>query len=421
MIVPARLVYRGLSFAITPAESVGLFAMVWWVCSHFTDTLGAAKGRTLVRSAVFCYAAALVASYAYATAGFLPRDELDLSDHMLITSFATIGVALLMIDGVRAKERIDLVLKSVAVMGAVLGVIGGIQFLLKFDPTQYMVLPGLRFINQELFILERNGISRVAATTGHPIEFAVVCAMVLPIALHFGFQAVERRQPAVRWWICSALIAAGMVFSVSRSAFVGLAGAAVVLLVGWPMARRLWAVGGVLVFIGGVKVVAPGVLGAIFDLFANISSDSSLRWRTMDYSAAAREIGQHPWLGRGLGTWYAPKYLVFDNQYILSTVETGIIGVLAFAFLFVAGIWAALWARRRLKDPSERDLGLTLAACLVVPLIGSATFDLRSYAVVTGLSFLLVGMSGALMRNAVLSPPAVPAPASTTRQPDLVG
>lgn len=421
MIVPARLVFRGLSFAITPAEAVGLFSLVWWLCAQFTVNLGVAKGRTLVRSAAFIYAFALLATYAYATAGFLPRDELDLADHMAITAAATIGIVLLVVDGVRGKDRLDVVLKSVVVMGAVLGVIGAMQFLLKFDPTEYMVLPGLRFTNQELFILERNGLARVAATTGHPIEFAVLCAMILPIGLHFGFQALERKDPSLRWWICSALIGAGLVFSVSRSAFVGLAGAGVVLLIGWPRKRRLWAVGGLLVFLGAVKLIVPGVLGAIIDLFANISSDSSLRWRTMDYAAAGAEIAKHPWLGRGLGTWYAPKYLVFDNQYILSTVETGLIGVVAFAGLFAAGIWSALRARHLQTDPSVRDLGLTLAACLVVPLIGSATFDLRSYAVVTGLAFLLVGAAGALMRETKLSQAAAVELPSTIRQKDLVG
>ncbi|SEL56305.1 O-antigen ligase family protein [Nonomuraea pusilla] len=400
MIVPARLVFRGLSFAITPAEAVGLFAMVWWLCAHFTDTLGAAKGRTLVRTAVFVYAASLLATYAYATAGYLPRDELDLADHLAVTATSMIGVVLLVVDGVRGRDRLDLVLKSVAVMGAVLGVIGAVQFLVRFDPTAYMVLPGLRYTQQELFILERNGLSRVAATTGHPIEFAVVCAMILPIALHFAFRAREQGRPSLRWWVCAALIASGMVFSVSRSAFVGLAGAAAVLLVGWPRVRRLLAAGAMLLFLAAVKVAVPGVLGAIVNLFTTISTDSSLRWRTMDYATAATEIARHPWLGRGLGTWYAPKYLVFDNQYILTAVETGLIGLAAFVGLFAAGIWSALRARRLAAGPVDRDLGLTLAACLVVPLIGSATFDLRSYAVVTGLSFLLVGAAGALLREA---------------------
>ncbi|MEU8244837.1 O-antigen ligase family protein [Nonomuraea sp. NPDC048916] len=421
MIVPARLVFRGLSFAITPAEAVGLFAIVWWLCAHFTDTLGVAKGRTFVRTAVFVYAASLLATYAYATAGYLPADELDLADHLAVTTTSMIGIVLLMVDGVRGRDRLDLVLKTVAVMGAILGVIGALQFLLAFDPTEYMVLPGLRYTKQELFILERNGLSRVAATTGHPIEFAVVCAMILPLGLHFAFQARELGRPSARWWICSALIGAGMVFSVSRSAFAGLAGAAAVLLVGWPRMRRLLAAGAMLLFLGAVKVVVPGVLGAIVELFTNISSDSSLRWRTMDYAAAATEISRHPWLGRGLGTWYAPKYLVFDNQYILTAVETGVIGVVAFAGLFVAGIWSALRARHLQTDPAARDLGLTLAACLVVPLIGSATFDLRSYAVVTGLAFLLVGAAGVLLRESALSRPAAAAPPSTTRRRGLGG
>ncbi|MFG2072153.1 O-antigen ligase family protein [Nonomuraea maritima] len=421
MIVPARLVFRGVSFAITPAEAVGLFALLWWLCAHFTDTLGAAKGRTLVRSAVFVYVASILATYAYATAGGLPGDELDLADHMLVTALAMTGVVLLVVDGVRGRARIELVLRTIAVMGAILGVIGAVQFLWEVDPVQYMVLPGLRFTQEELFILERNGLSRVAATTGHPIEFAVMCAMILPIALHFAFRARAEGRPSLPWWICSGLIAAGTIFSVSRSAFVGLAGASMVLLIGWSWRRRLIVAGAMLAFLAAVRVVVPGVLGAIVNLFTSLPNDSSLRWRTMDYATAATEIRGHPWLGRGLGTWYAPKYLVFDNQYILTAVETGIIGLLAFAGLFAAGIWSALRARHLLPDPAGRELGLTLAACLVVPVIGSATFDLRSYAVITGLSFVLVGAAGALAREARLSRAAAPAPPSTSRRKDPAG
>jgi O-antigen ligase len=337
---------------------------------------------------------------------------------MMVTAASTIGIALLVVDGVRGRDRIDLVLKTVAVMGGALGVIAATQFLTGFDPTRYMALPGLRYINEELFIFERNGVSRVAATTGHPIEYAVVCAMILPIALHYAFRARERGEPSLRWWICSALIGAGLIFSVSRSAFVGLAGAAVVLLVGWSRARRIGALIGVVVFVAGVKVVAPGVLGAIIDLFAGLSNDSSLAWRTMDYATAADEIAKHLWLGRGFGTWYAPKYIVFDNQYILTAVETGVIGVVTFAGLFVAGFWSALRARYLETDPVLRDIGLTLAACLVVPVIGALTFDLRTYATVTGLSFLLVGTTGALLREAGLNRRAAAAPPSTTPPTD---
>src|SRR5207244_495527 len=126
----------------------------------------------------------------------------------------------------------------------------------------------------------------------------------------------------------------------------------------------------------------------------------SVKWRTHDYDIAAAEIGRHLWFGHGYGTWYAPKHIVFDNQYILGMVEGGVIGTAAFAIAFFCGLFAAVRARYLSADPARRDLGLTIAASLVVPLIGCATFDLASFKTAEGLSFLLIGAAGCLLRTA---------------------
>ncbi|MEO3869601.1 O-antigen ligase family protein [Nonomuraea sp. B12E4] len=413
MLIPARLVFRGLPFSLTPADAFGLVAALLWFCAHFTSTLGAAKGPTPVRSALFCYTIAMVATYFYAASSYLPGDEVSLADRSMVLVVASVGITLMVCDGVRTRDRLDLVLKTVAVAGAVIGVIGALQFVLHFDVTNYLTLPGLRFTQEESAILERGGLNRVAATTGHPIEFGVVCAMILPLALHYAF-----REARLRWWVCTGLIAAGLLFSVSRSAVLSLAAAGVVLFAGWPKERRIFgalAVAGSLI---AIRIVMPGVLGTIVDLFANLNTDSSISYRTHDYTVAGTEIAKSPWLGRGLGTWYAPKHLIFDNQYISSLVETGVIGLLVFVGLFVAALWSVLRARHLSRDPVTRDLALALTACLVVPPLGSATFDLRSFATVTGLSFLLIGAAGALLRS-VRATAAAPAP--TTEPPDRAG
>jgi O-antigen ligase len=211
-----------------------------------------------------------------------------------------------------------------------------------------------------------------------------------------------------------------MVFSASRSPILGLAVAGVVLLAGWPMGRRIRALVALAGFLVVIKVAVPGLLGAITSLFTNLGNDTSLAYRTNDYNTAFDEIRRHLLLGRGVGTWYAPQHVVFDNQYLLTAVEAGLVGVATFAGLFLTGIWSSLRALWRATDPSTRDLGLSMAACLVIPLVGSATFDLRAFGIVNGVSFLLVGMAGALLRS-VVSPPAAGAAAATTRPPDHAG
>lgn len=399
LVIPARLVIRGLPLSMTPAEVVGLSMALWWLCSHFTTSLGAAKGALGVRTALFCYAAALLATYGYATYGYLPADELSMADHAAVLVVANLGVALVMCDGVGGAERIDFVLRAVVVAGAVIAVVGALQFAFGLDLTTYLKLPGLRYTSQEDFVIERSAFRRVAGTTGHPIEFGVVCAMITPLAAHYAFRARTRGEPVRRWWLCTGLIAGGLMFSVSRSAVLGLAGVALVLLIGWQGRRRLQALYATVGFLVVIKFTVPGLLGTFYGLFANFGNDDSVKYRTHDYEVAAAEIAKHPWLGRGLGTWYAPKHQVFDNQYLLTLVETGVIGLLAFIAVFACGFYTALRVRALSTDPVRRDLGLTLAACLVVPLIGSATFDLLSFHSATGLALVLVGAAGALLRQ----------------------
>lgn len=398
LVLPGKLALRGLPISLTPAEALGLFVGLWWLCTHFTTTLGVAKGRNVVRTVLLLNATGLLATYAYATAGHIPPDELSILDHAMVLAFAYIGVGLLMCDGVRTRDRLDVVLRTVVVAASIVAVVGALQFLFDFDITEWLALPGLRTAADDVSVWERSSFRRVSATTTNPIEFGVVCAMTLPLAAHYGFRAHAAGRSTYGWWLCGLLIGSGLMFSVSRSAMLGLAGVALVLLIGWTGRRRLHALWVVALFAVAIKFTAPGLLGTFYSLFANAGSDDSVKWRTMDYAAAGAEISQHPWLGRGLGTWYAPKYLVFDNQYLLSLVQTGIIGLVLFVAVFLGAIYAALRSRWLSDDPHARDLGLTLAACLVVPLIGAATFDLLSFHAITGLSFLIVGAAGALLR-----------------------
>ncbi|MFC0864154.1 O-antigen ligase family protein [Sphaerimonospora cavernae] len=423
LLVPARLVLRGLPLSLTPADILSLLAGMSWVCATFTTTLGAAKGRTPVRTALFVYMTAMLATYGVASYGFLPADELKLADHALVLVMAGVGLALAVCDGVRGADRLDLVLKTVVVGGALISIIAAFQFVIDLDLTRYLVLPGLRYASEGGIVEARDSLRRVAATTGHPIEFGVLCSMLLPLAAHYGFQARERGEPALRWWLCTALIGMGLMFSVSRSAVLGVVVVSVILFSGWPGRRRVRALIVAAVFLALMKVLVPGLLGTIYGLFANFGTDNSVLYRTHDYAVAASEIAKHPWLGRGVGTWYAPKYQVFDNQYILTTVETGLIGVTAFAGVLLTGAYSGLRARYLSRDPGRRDLGLTLAACLIVPLVGSATFDLLSFATVTGVSFLLIGAAGSLLRMAVEErhgpePPARPGEAPSGSSAD---
>jgi O-antigen ligase len=111
--------------------------------------------------------------------------------------------------------------------------------------------------------------------------------------------------------------------------------------------------------------------------------------------------------GRGFGTFipseFTPPYqpvASLDNQYLGSLIETGIVGLACLILLLLVWLFTALGARRRSRDPATRELALGLAGSSLALAFGLYVFDAFSFATVSGLMFVLLGMTGALWRLA---------------------
>jgi O-antigen ligase len=405
-VLPSRLIMNGLPLSLSAPAILALGLGAFWLCTQMTTTLGAAKGRSPVRTMLFAYACALLASYTNSAFRYLDPDEREIGDHTMVTVFALIFVGLAVCDGVRSRDRLYFLLRVMVVCGAAGALVGILQYLFGFDLVPLMRVPGMQFRSFDNSISSRNGLLRAAGTTSNPLEFGVFCAMLLPLALHVAFHTMRGGRRAGFWWTCVGLIAFGLMFSVSRSAIVGLVAAAIVLFLGWPGRRRVWMTVAGLVFLVVIKILSPGLLHTFRTLFQDADQDSSVQARTHDYDTAQLLISQHPWLGRGTGTWYAPKHEIFDNQYLLTLVDSGVIGLVTFVGIFIAGIYAAirvrvLWSRHPQAGDTtrwDRDLALSLAAslCVILPTFG--TFDFQAFPVVSATAFLLAGLSGALLR-----------------------
>jgi len=398
LIVPARLVISGLPMSITPASVAGLMLGVVWFCCQLVTTLGVAKGRNIARTALF----------GYATRNYLPADEAEGADRTIVVVFAAICVGIAAVDGIKNLARLDTMLKFMTALIGVVAFIGFVQFAAGFDITKYLALPGLRPVTDDGFVLERASFRRPAGTTGHPIEFGVVCAIGVPLAAHYAYRAKEAGEKSGKWWLCLMIIAAGAVVSLSRSAILGLCLAGIVLMIGWPGRRRVQGLIAAAGFLGVLKVVVPGLIGTLYSLFDSIGDDPSISGRTDDYASAGVQIAKHFLLGRGNGTYLSEKYGPLDNQYLGTLVQNGYIGLACMVFLFLGGMWAAARARALSPDPVVRDLALSLMAAQSIVALGAATFDLLWFSTGTGLTFVLVGASGALLRIAKAQEPALP-------------
>jgi O-antigen ligase len=125
--------------------------------------------------------------------------------------------------------------------------------------------------------------------------------------------------------------------------------------------------------------------------------DTSTQSRTDTFSAILDYLSDSPWTGRGFGTFLPALYRYTDNMYLLALVEMGIIGVVSLVGLMLAFLHCAGAGRRRFRDADRRELGWSFTAAAAVVILCTATFDTLSFPMVSGLFFLLLGLSGSYL------------------------
>ena len=371
-LIPSPLVFTSLGGAATPALLLGLGALFLWI-----------NGR-------------IMASCAAAFARPLPNIESQAPYRGTATMLGCVGLTLLAADGIRSRRRLETLLQWTVWSSCFVAIVGLIQFTTGYDLAAKIAVPGLGTLVNAGFIQQRAGFNRVAGTAGHPIEFAVVMCAVLPIALHYAFFPTTKRRWAA--WIPVALILAAIPTSLSRTSVIGLAVVALFLVPTWRFKRQLGALVGAGVAVGVMQIIYPGILNAMVGLFTQANSDVSITTRKSDYSNGFNLIRQSPLFGQGFKTFIPNVNFYIDNQYLMSAIETGIIGTISLISLFVIGISLARGARHRSRDEKTRELGQALAASLATAMVCFATFDALSFPMITGLTFMLLGVTAALWR-----------------------
>ena len=395
-VLPARLVLAPLGAAGRPAilYATGL-GLVWLLA---IPRGGYRTGHQPVRWLIGVYFAAQLITYA---AGFdrgLPGLEARSADRWLLMSAAVAGLAVFVADGVPDRLALDRLLRRILLGGAVMASVGSLQFLVGFDLTQYLRIPGLKANRDLIGIGERGeGFARIAGTASHYIEFGVVLAMLLPLGIHYALFA-ERRAERVRRWSLVVLLGSAVPFSVSRSGVLAAAVACLVLFSVWPWRLRYNAVIVGSIAVVGYRLLQPGLLGTIHSLFSNAGDDPSVQGRTDDYAVVFAYIRDRPWFGRGAGTFMPERYILLDNQFLNTWVSQGLVGLAAFALLLLGTYWTARSVRLRAVAEEDRHLAQALAAAISSGIAVSATFDSLSFTTFTCLLFLLCGCVGALWR-----------------------
>lgn len=397
-LIPARLVIGGLGAAGRPSVVIALGLSLIWIASWFGSNI-IPVGFQPVRWLVTAFFATAVLAYAVGYTRGLSEAEASGSNRHLILIIAMCGLAVSIADGVPDRRTLDAILRRLTHFSGVMAAVGAIQALFRVNPTNYVRIPGLQANAALIGIGERgdHDFARVAGTANHFIEFGVVLAMVIPIAVHYALQSTDRLQQIRRWGL-TLLIASGVPFSISRSAVVSLAVGLTVLAFAWTWRTRILALIIGVVATAAFHALRPGVLGTIRSLFKNSKYDPSVQHRIDDYPIVKGYFSDRPWLGRGLGTFLPRQYILLDNEFLVTLICGGLVALATFLMLFVGGYFVGRSIRHHGIDDSARHLGQVLAASLVAALIASATFDSMSFPTFVGVLFLLLGAMGALFR-----------------------
>jgi O-antigen ligase len=396
--IPSSLVIGAFGAAGAPAALFAAILLVWFLVARLHPAMPPHAGPQPVRIAAGLFGCSVVAAYVSANRAAMPGLQENGADRALILLCGWLGVLLLAADGIDRADRLATLLRRVVLGVTAMAVLGIVEFFTRQDLAHYISIPGLTMHAQATDLMNRNGLVRVVATAAQPLEFATVLAMTLPLAIHqarFAPAALRRRR-----WLQVALLGIALPMTVSRTAILGLAVVGVVLIPTWHRRDRRRAYLVTLAMVAAMWLAKPTLLSSFGGLFGHVGTDQSSKSRTGAYAAAASFIGQHPWFGRGVGTFFPQTYFYIDNQYLTSLVQTGVIGALALAALFVTGWLTARSARLAAADARTRDLAQCLAASIAVAGICFATYDALSFSIASGLSFLLLGCTGAVWRLA---------------------
>ncbi|MEJ1921981.1 O-antigen ligase family protein [Microbacterium sp. KHB019] len=398
--IPSNVTINGLGSLGRPAMLWGLVLFALWVLSRlgWRSTPGGGRLAQPVRTAFVIYLVITLVSFAAAMLRGQPAAQVSPAISTMIILISSAGVLLVIMDGVRTMNDVGALLRRIAIGAALLAALALLQVLTQ----QYLLdfwrsVPGLSVGFGGL--AERNGQVRAAATATHPLEFVTTINAALSIcvaaALSGGFRTGRSRAAVWWWWGATAWIAVVALTGLSRTAIIGFIVALAAMIPAAPRRFRAWVIAGGIVITSMLVVAVPGLASSTLRLFTGAAEDGSTLSRTDALARLGEFMAPSPLIGVGPGT-FLPEYYIFDNEWAVSAIQLGILGVLAFAGMLIAAAWSAGRARASSRDPDVRIAGYALAVAVLNTALQFAFFDGLSFPIAAGLLFVLVGLCGAI-------------------------
>jgi polysaccharide biosynthesis protein PslJ len=315
---------------------------------------------------------------------------------MFLASFVL--VFYLLVSVTRTRDRLESILKVLVGGGAVVAAGALVEYRTGtniFDEVASRV--PLLTSSDAGEIISRGGSERVVASGQGPISLGALLVMLAPLATY-----VAVRSRSYRWWGAAGLLVVASFATVSRTTIVMLLVVGLVFVLLKPReALRFWPalIPAVLV----IQFAVPGTLGSLRASFfpeGGLIAEQSMNpgWsgsgRIADLGPAMEEFEERPVLGQGYGTRRptGPNATqILDDQWLKTLLETGLMGVFAWAWLFVRFV-RRLGRRARRADGELSWLSAALAASVASFAVGMFVYDAFSFIQATFVLFVLLAL-----------------------------
>jgi polysaccharide biosynthesis protein PslJ len=226
----------------------------------------------------------------------------------------------------------------------------------------------------------------------HGLTVTTMMALVLPFAL-IGVMGSKSRSRRLFYSAATALILAGALATLRKTGAVAPAAALLGLVLYRPRQMvRLLPLG--VAVIAAIQVIAPGAAVNVKAQFigGNLFDRNTTTGRTDDYTAVRPDVLTYPLVGRGYGTYDPRVYRILDNDYLGTLIEVGILGMVAFLAIFVAGLATAHPVIRR-GDPTRAPPALAASAAVMAFAVATFLFDILSFPQAPYLLFFILGLA----------------------------
>ncbi|MCX2183849.1 O-antigen ligase family protein [Streptomyces sp. SKN60] len=423
LFLPSNLALPALGGAGTPANVFALLGLFWYLATWCLGRIAPAPGTRPMRVVMLVLTVTMLLSYITNQDRISTQKEILAADRGLIVLLVWVSLVVLTTAGIQDRERLDVLLRRLVVMGSVVAALGLYDFFTGTNIADSLRIPGLNSSTASVSVMDRGSFTRPRSLTAHPLEFSGMLAILLPFAIWHAFDPAREHLGRFKRWAPVVLLGGGLPLTVSRTSIIGVAVVVLIMVPRWRPQRRWTAIGILFGAVAVFKVLVPGLIGTITGLFSGSlnNADSSTQARTIKYPKIYEYFVQDPVFGRGFGTFTPERYFFTDNQYLLTVAELGALGVACLLLLGLAGVHNGGALRRLARTESDRELGQAFFASSMVALVISATFDTLSFPMFAGVFFLLIGLGGSALgfvRREADAKPASPAdPASPAEPP----